>query len=193
MRSSLPLLVTILLLAACGGGQGEPPAENAAAGGEPAVSPSEPPGDPERSVGTMRFTVDGVEIRFDHLADSENVYVPLSSIVRAQPAPGATEALQITFLSLDLKKHSYPTELPQPKDLTGGLSPMEAMASVGFSYVDAAGDEWAGPGKVRIESFGNDGVLRGSFDQVTIPHTDGQKPEVTLGSGDFRVEIATPW
>ncbi|HVS13694.1 MAG TPA: hypothetical protein VMV46_07210 [Thermoanaerobaculia bacterium] len=193
MRSTLPTLAITLLLAACGADDAGPPAGGAdpAAGG--ATSASEATAAEEPSVGTLRFTVDGAERTFDYLPDSENVYVRLSSIVRAQPEPGSTEALQITFLSLDLKGHTYPAELPPPKDITQNLTPAQAMATVGFSYVDPNGDEWAGPGKIRIESFDNDGVLRGSFDQVEIPHTDGAKPEVTLGAGSFRAKITAPW
>jgi len=65
---------------------------------------------------------------------------------------------------------------------------MAAMASVGFGYINTDGVEWAGPGKIWIESM-EGGLLQGSFDQVLLPHTEQELPAVTLNGGVFRVRI----
>ena len=70
---------------------------------------------------------------------------------------------------------------------------MAAMASVGFTYTDADGNEWAGPATVQVESLSRDGVLHGTFDGVKLPATDKERPEITLGNGSFRVRITSPW
>ena len=67
------------------------------------------------------------------------------------------------------------------------------MASVGFSYIDEAGREWAGPGRLRIEAFGRDGVVTGSFTDISLPHTGKQLANVTLHDGTFRARISSPW
>lgn len=67
------------------------------------------------------------------------------------------------------------------------------MAGVGFSYRTEDGVEWAGPGKVWIGRFGRDGVIVGSFDDVSLPHTEKQLPNITLTAGTFRAPISSPW
>ena len=67
------------------------------------------------------------------------------------------------------------------------------MATVGFIYSDPEGVEWAGPGRIHVESFGNDGIVQGTFDQVTLPQVDNERPEITLTGGSFRARITSPW
>ena len=141
----------------------------------------------------MTFTVDGSPKTFEHLPESGSYYSSLASSIRAHPESGSTESLTINFMSIDLKAHTYPGELPAPKDPGQPMSPSAAMASVGSSYVDPEGLEWAGPGKVRVESFGNDGVIRGTFDDVSLPHTDKEHPNITLSGGVFSARITSPW
>jgi len=147
----------------------------------------------ESSVGSVTFRVDGEEKSFDYVPKSSSLYNPIASSMWAYPESGSTQSVAIHFMSIDLKKLTYPTELPLPKDLTKPMDPMAAMASVGFGYIDAEGVEWAGPGKIRVEAFGNDGVIRGTFDQVALPHTDNERPDIMLTNGSFSARIASPW
>ena len=68
-----------------------------------------------------------------------------------------------------------------------------AMATVGFIYINDAGQEWAGPGSLHVTSFGPDGVIRGTFANVELPHTDKQLPKIVLTDGQFRARISAPW
>ena len=184
----------ILILTACGGGQSTP------ADGPEGESPSETPAAQtetdapgEASVGSITFAVDGEEKNLEYLPESVIVYTPLASSIRAHSEAGSTESLAIHFMAIDLKKLTYPTDLPLPKDPSKPMDPMAAMASVGFGYFNAEGAEWAGPGKIQIESFGNDGVIRGTFDQVSLPHTDDEHPNIELTDGSFSARITSPW
>lgn len=145
------------------------------------------------SVGELTFTVDGEPKRFGYVPESQTSCTPYASSFVAFPEEASAEHLSITFLSINLKKLSYPTDLPQPKDFSKPMDPLAAMANVGFSYVDPQGLEWAGPARLRIESFGNDGVIRGTFDGVTLRHTDKERPDLDLGGGSFTVQLASPW
>ena len=87
-------------------------------------------------------------------------------------------------MAIDLKALETPTELPLPKNTGQPLSPMAAMASVGFSYTDAEGNEWAGPATLTLSSF-EEGTISGTFSEVTLPHTDGTLPDITLSTGSF--------
>lgn len=69
------------------------------------------------------------------------------------------------------------------------MNAASAMASVGFGYIDEQGREWAGPGQINIESFGSDGVLEGTFADVSLPHTDKQLPNVNLANGHVIAQI----
>ena len=80
-------------------------------------------------------------------------------------------------------------ELPRPKGSGTPFDPMAAMAGVGLSYRMEDGQEWAGPGRVRIDRFGADGVIAGSFTGLRLPHTDRQLPDVTLTDGTFHARI----
>ena len=176
-----------LIVAACGGGPAAPPAgdQTPSEAGAPAPSTVE-----QVSVGTVSFSVDGQGRTFEHLPSGNNVYTPVSSSILARPSADAVEQLTITFLSMNLRSMSFPAELPLPRD-PGNV--MSAMANVGFSYTSAGGDEWAGPGRIRVESFASDGVVAGSFTGVSLPHTDKQAPDVTLTDGTFRARISAPW
>ena len=82
-----------------------------------AVAPAAAPA--QTSVGTVPFTVDGRARQLDVLREQENRYRALASSIRAFASAGATEQLVINVLSIDLKKVTYPTDLPLPK--TPGL------------------------------------------------------------------------
>ena len=137
----------------------------------------------------MTFTVDGLSKQFDDLPAAENRYMKISSTIKARPAPGSKEGLTINFLSIDLRALTYPVDVPLPRDFSKAMSPMAAMATVGFIYIDEQGREWAGPGSIRIDSFGADGVLAGTFTNVSIPHVDKKLPNVLLTAGSVRVRI----
>ncbi len=147
----------------------------------------------EASVGATSFTVDTRPRRFDSMPDDHNNYTPLASTLLARPADGAREQLMINFLSMDLKKLKYPIDLPRPRTAGQPFDPLAAMAAAGFSYRDETGREWAGPGRVRLESFGRDGVVTGSFTNVSLPHTGKTLPNITLANGTFRARLSAPW
>lgn len=193
---SLDLLVALaVVLTACGGEspQGAADANEGGAPKETAVTVPTETAPSETTVGSVTFAVDGNEKGFEYLPESGSVYNPLASTIRAHLETGSTESLAIHFMSIDLKQLTYPAELPLPKDPSKPMSPMAAMASVGFDYIDAEGVEWAGPGKIQIESFDNNGTIRGSFDQVKLPHTDKEHHDITLTNGSFSARIAAPW
>jgi hypothetical protein len=141
------------------------------------------------SAGTVAFVIDGEEKRFDFLPRSGNQYSPLASSVVAKASADSKETLTITFMAIDLAKQNYPVELPLPKTIGQTVDPMAAMANVGFSYVDPAGTEWAGPGKVYVESFSADGLIAATFTDVSVPHTDKELPNVILTNGSIRAQI----
>lgn len=141
------------------------------------------------SVGTVAFTIEGEEKRFDHLPASGNHYSPLASSVMAKASAESNDSLTITFMAIDLTKLNYPIELPLPKTVGQNVDPMAAMASVGFIYIDKAGTEWGGPGRVTVESFNADGQIAGTFTNVSVPHTDKELPNVFLMNGSFRAQI----
>jgi hypothetical protein len=141
------------------------------------------------SVGTIAFTIEGDEKRFDYLPASGNHYSPLASSVMAKASAESNDTLTITFMAIDLTKLNYPIELPLPKTVGQNVDPMAAMANVAFIYIDKAGTEWSGPGKVTVESFSADGRIAGTFKNVSVPHTDKELPNVILTNGSFRAEI----
>jgi hypothetical protein len=161
--------------------------QSAPAAASPAVAAQ------EASVGTVSFTVDARERRFDSLPDGHNNYTPLASTMMARPSDDASEQLMITFSSMDLKKLEYPVELPRPRTAGQPFDPLAAMAMVGFSYRDETGREWAGPGRIRLESFGRNGVVSGTFTNVSLPHTGKNLANITLADGTFTARISTPW
>ena len=88
---------------------------------------------------------------------------------------------------------TYPVDLPLVRKPGQAIDPRMAMARVGFSYRDETGREWAGSGRIRLDSFGRDGVVSGTFTGVSLPHTGKSLPNVTLDRGSFRVRISAPW
>lgn len=185
-----PLLAAAMVLGCNGGGGGEPaspgaaedPAETTAAAAEPAaVEPAR-----EAIAGNASFEVDGESRDFGFLPADENYYGSMATGVVAKPGADAPEQLRITFLALDIRKQEIPGELP-PAD--AGTTIANAMQSVAFSYVDAAGEEWAGPGRIYVESFGDDGTLVARFSEISLPHTDGEQPPVTLSAGSVTAKL----
>lgn len=181
-------LVAALLWVGCGSAE---EASVKAEGGPPATQAATTPAEPA-SAGTVAFTVDGRARRYDSLPDGDNTYTPLSSTIRAVAPAGGREHLMITFMAIDLRKLTFPVELPLARKPGQPLDPMAAMAGVGFSYIDENGREWAGPGRLRLEAFGRDGVVTGSFTGVSLPHTEKTLPNVTLDDGRFRARISRP-
>lgn len=141
------------------------------------------------SDGTVAFTIEGEEKRFDYLPASGNHYSPLASSVMARAGAESNETLTISFMAIDLTKLDFPLELPLPKTIGQSVDPMAAMANVGFGYVDPAGTEWAGPGKVYVETFSADGRIAGTFTNVSVPHTDKELPNAILMNGTFSARI----
>ncbi|UCF38247.1 MAG: hypothetical protein JSU96_05190 [Acidobacteriota bacterium] len=184
-----------ILLAACGGSQTESTetTNEGTLSSEIAASTSSEAATEESSEGSVTFMVEGNRMTFEHLPKASNVYSALASTIRAHQNAGSEETLSITFMSIDLKKHTYPTDLPVPKTPGQPMDPMSAMASVGFSYTNSDGVEWAGPGKLRVEAFGSDGVVQGTFDNVSLPHTEKTEPNITLSGGKFSARITSPW
>lgn len=173
-------------LVACGGDTAAPVEDAPQSSSEPAAATSPA----AVSAGQIAFSVDGEAKTFDYAPADENKYVKLASTVVAQPAAGAAERLAITFLSLDLKSFDFPMDLPAPRD-PSNPNPMAAMANVGFSYTAPDGSEWAGPGKIHVESLDSEGILSGTFTDVTLPDTDKQKPNAVLTAGSFRIKLGS--
>lgn len=192
----------ILLLAAvcagcggAGGGSGDEPLAAAATPPTTAAPAAQAvaPVSGEQVPGGAAFSVDGQVLQFAALPEGHNYYTSMASQVTVRPRVDAAEQLSITFASMDLRQLQFPAELPAPRPAGGLLDPLAAMAGVGFSYRTEDGREWAGPGRVRIDQFGRDGVIVGSFTGVTLPHTDRQLPDITLTDGTFRARISAPW
>jgi len=191
----IALTAATVLFGACGGDPSQT-ATDPDRGEAPAAAPAaqdEQNATEELITGSVTLSVDGNETSLGYLPKSGSTYTPLASSIRAHSEVGSTESLAIHFMSIDLKKPTYPTELPLPKDPNKPMDPMAAMASVGFGYINAEGVEWAGPGKIQIESFDNDGTIRGTFDQVSLPHTDKELLNITLTGGTFSARITSPW
>jgi len=189
-------LIVAATLAGCGGR--EHPASTAAADESPtsaatAAKSSSPAAgssstEAAKSAGSVAFEVDGKAKRFDNLVPTENYYTPAASQIKAKSTSSGAQ-LRITFFSMDLKKLSYPVDLPQPRNVHKPMDPASLMASVGFSYVDDQGREWAGPGKIHIESLGPDGTIEATFDGVSIPHTEEKRPNIVLDHGTVHAKI----
>ena len=130
----------------------------------------------------MTFTAAGESHVLEHLPEGSNYYTPLASQTGARLSADSPVGLTITFLSMDLGAFQYPLELPSRPQ--GGLP----AGNVGFSYTDADGREWAGPGRILVESF-EGGVLVARFEEVRLPHVDREHPEITLSGGEVRAAI----
>lgn len=177
--------ISLVALAACGGDgtpedaaidRGRPEATDARAE-ESAAAVAE---------GTVSFQVDGRPVELDFLPDDANYYMRAAAAVLAKRDRDEPEQFMLIFMSTDLRAHDIPGEFP-PEGV--GSSIQTAMQSVAFSYIDSAGQEWAGPGRVHVESFTDDGVLTATFDAVTLPHTDRELPDITLTDGRVRATL----
>ncbi len=192
LRILIMALIVAGLLFACGAGEEGVPEVAAQVNQPPEAVPVEPV--PEAvSEGSFVFEANGQAKQYDYLPAGENFYTPVSSAIKARSAAGADEGLRIIFLSLDLKKVTYPVDLPAPR---GGGTPKDSTiirASIGFSFIDENGEEWAGPGKIHLESFGTDGVVVGTFTDVSLPHTEKELPNMVLTGGRVRAGISSPW
>lgn len=190
LRSSGLFILPIVLLVACGADQ-SPQAANAEhqiAPAEVSAAPVVEPVVEQTRAGSVDFAVDGIEKHLEYLPASGSYYYSVGSQLRAYSAAGSTESVYISFFSMDLRKLTYPVELPLPKD-PSNKDPMAAGASVAFGYVNDEGVEWAGLGQIQVESFGADGVIRGTFDQVSLRHTYRELPNVMLTGGSFTARI----
>ena len=185
-------LTLLTTLAACGGR--EETRDNADIAPGAVAKESKAAATPDTalvSTGSVVFRVDGMAKEFDVLPTRGNTYLPLASSIVAKPSASSTEKLTITFLSLDLRKVSAPADLPAPKDFTK-LDVRAAAATIGYSYTDEEGSEWAGPGRIHVKSFSPDGMLEASFDSVSLPHTDEKLPSIVLDHGVVRATLRLP-
>lgn len=133
----------------------------------------------------IAFSINGQEMQFDYLAADESAFTPYASSIKARPAEDSAESLTILFLSADLSKLDYPIELPVRQ---GGSNSILQMATIGFGYIDDEGNEWAGPGKVTLDSF-EAGTLTGSFGSVKLPHTEKTLADIMIGNGYFQAQL----
>lgn len=180
-----PWLAVVVALAACGGGE---PDEGAGDRGDGTPSARADARQSATAVaeGSVSFRVDGELIELDFLPADANLYMKVASSVVAKRGPGEPEQLTVSFISTDLRAHDIPGEFPPAG---AGSSVQTAMQLVGFSYTDPTGEEWAGPARVHVESFDDDGVLTATFDDVTLPHTDKELPDITLTDGRIRATL----
>lgn len=152
---------------------------------EAAAEVAESGGSSEAMEGDVSFEVDGQAYDFGHIVADESYSIGVGAAVWAKPDPSATEQFGLTVTGMDLDDFEYPATLP-PEE--AGTSIRTAMMMVGFSFTNADGEEWAGPGSLTVESFDDD-VLVATFGETTLPHTDDELPDVTIGAGRIRVEF----
>lgn len=184
-----PALLVATLLASCAGDAPPSDSSDAAAAdrtGIPDPSSASPTTGAPQVDGAVSFQVDGRAVELDYLPEDHNYYMRLGASVLARSGPDSEEQFVLILSGTDLRTHEIPGELP-PEG--AGSSIATAMQLVGFSYTDPSGQEWAGPGRVYVESFTEAGVLTARFDSVTIPHTDRELPDLTLTNGRVRAEL----
>lgn len=192
-RIWIPVITAASVLIACNAQQ-EPSRRDAASASpvtQPEVSASSARVAPG-TAGQVRFTVDGTPKDFGFIAAEHTSYNRLASKIQAQPSPDSRESATIIFSNVDLKELGYPIELPLPRDLRDPSKPMMAMIMIGFAYIDQDGTEWAGPGRVRIDSFLPDGTISGTFTDISLPHTEKELPNVVLSNGRFTAALWSP-
>lgn len=141
----------------------------------------------------ITVSINGAEKTFDKILTDHTYYTRLASQLTAEASGETNTRLQITFATINLREVDYPGDLPPPKDFTKPMDPMTAGVMIGFSYTDMDGTEWAGPGKIHVESYESDGVISGSFADVSIPHTEKELPNAVLTNGEFRVRLSDSW
>ena len=189
------LMITLIVAVSslgCGAGEEAVPEKTARASSSPDKAVAEPVKEAVVEGGFV-FEADGIAKRYDYLPAGENFYTPVSSAIKAFPAAGSGESLRIIFLSLDLKKAAFPADLPAIRGGGTSQDPTIIRASIGFGFIDENGEEWAGPGRIHVEKFGADGVVEGSFTEVSLPHTDKTLPNMVLTEGRVRARISSPW
>lgn len=174
--------ISLAVLAACGGNG---TSENAAVQREVTEAQAEESG-AMTAEGSVSFQVDGRRVDLGFLPADGNYYMKAAATVVAKAGSGEPEQFMLMFVSTDLRAHDIPGGFP-PEG--AGSSLRTAMQSVGFSYIDTAGQEWAGPGRVHVESFTDGGVLTATFDAVTLPHTNKELPNITLTDGSIRATL----
>jgi hypothetical protein len=145
-----------------------------------------PPGDPARVQGEVSFQVDGRAVTLAYLPEGNNDCMRAATSVLARSGPEGEEQFMLVFMSTDLRAHDIPGEFPPQ---SSGSSIATAMQSVGFSCIDPTGEEWAGPGRDFVESFSDVGVITASLESVTIPHTNRERPDLTLTHGRIRASL----
>jgi hypothetical protein len=181
----VPGLIGLMVVGGCGGGEpgaGVPETEPSARA-ESAPAATTTSAQVSGAVGRVTFTVDGRSLAFDHLPAGASYYTPLASALSAKPGPDSPETLTIIFMSMDLRALEYPAELPDRDRF-----PAMAAATIGFGYIDATGQEWAGPGRIHVESF-DGSTLVARFSNVSLPHTDKARPDIVLGDGEVRAAL----
>ncbi|MEX2531850.1 MAG: hypothetical protein WD960_13865 [Gemmatimonadota bacterium] len=189
--ATAPLMALFIAAGIVGCGGDTPPGEDAGAelgdrvdaATEAALSTS--PSN-ETAEGEVSFEVDGVPYTFDHLPADETHYLAMGSAVVAKPGPDAVEQFRLTVMAIDLADLEFPADLP-PSDR--GESIRTAMMAIGFGFTNAQDEEWAGPGRLLVESFDGDGVLVATFSDVELPHTDKAQPPIMLTNGRIRVRF----
>lgn len=185
-QSWILTLAIVAICTACGA-QDDQARQVANPGGSVSTELGNP--DSRVSTGSVRFMVDGRSKSFDFISSDHTSYSTLASKIQAQPAPGSKESITTTFLNVDLKKLDYPIELPLPRDEVDPRQAMMALIQVGFGYTDENGSEWAGSGRVHLDSLQPDGTLAGSFGSVSLPHTEKELPNIVLNHGDLSVRL----
>lgn len=126
---------------------------------------------------------------FMHFPQGHNLYTRLGSKIVAQASEKSTEAFVITFISLDLRDHQYPKNLPPPKDFTPPIDPIAIAANVGFEYVDPENNRWTGFGNAEIASFQANGTITGNFSELVLQHTDKVVEDRIVTKGNFRTRL----
>lgn len=145
--------------------------------------------DTAQSRGLVTFDVGSEHKRFVHLPPNENRFSDVISTVWAKASPGAIETFAITFFFINLEQQEYPTDLPHSSVIGRWTDPLMAMATVGFVYVNAEGQEWLGFGKVQVRSFAGNGLLEGTFDDLSLEDASMLRPDVVIRNGHFKAMI----
>lgn len=185
--------VVLCILTACGAEE-EPPRRDATPTGSTTEARTD---DTAARVspgldGHVRFAVDGNVKSFEFIAPEHTFYNRLASKIHAQSSRDSREAATIIFTNVDLEMLDYPVELPLPREAADPGKPTMSVIMIGFGYIDRDGNEWAGPGRLHLDSFLADGTVSGSFTDVSLPHTDKELPNIVLQEGRFTASLWSP-
>jgi hypothetical protein len=174
-----------LFLLGCPGNDEEPlppePARETAAGEPVPTEESSPATVP----GRMTFLLDGERREFDFLPYRDNFYRSIVSSITAKPSADSTEQLRIHITNIDLREAETPGELPPAG---AGLTLETAGQMVMFAYTDEAGEGWGTAGRIHVESFDDD-TLSATFSDLTLAHSEREKPNITVTDGSVRAEL----